>query len=58
MARSCLKDGSSASSGSGASSSRYRCGEIGSWSRAQDLLRQGHTYLDSDGDGEACESLK
>jgi len=53
------RSGSSASSGSGASSSgRYRCGEIGSWSRAQDLLRQGHAYLDRDGDGEACESLK
>jgi endonuclease YncB( thermonuclease family) len=53
----------SASSGGGASttgtsSSKYRCKEIGSWSRAQDLLRQGHTYLDRDGDGEACESLK
>jgi endonuclease YncB( thermonuclease family) len=53
----------SSASGSGASStgsgsSRYRCKEIGSWSRAQDLLKQGHTYLDRDGDGEACESLK
>jgi len=53
------RGGNSASSGSGASSSgRYRCGEIGSWSRAQELLRQGHAYLDRDGDGEACESLK
>ena len=26
--------------------------------RAQELLREGHTYLDRDGDGEACESLK
>jgi len=52
------RGGSSASSGSGASSSRYRCGEISSWSRAQELLRQGHAYLDRDGDGEACESLK
>jgi len=53
------RGGSSASSSNGASSSgRYRCGEIGSWSRAQDLLRQGHAYLDRDGDGEACESLK
>jgi len=53
------RGGNSASSGSGASSSsRNRCSEIGSWSRAQDLLRQGHTYLDRDGDGEACESLK
>jgi len=49
---------SSASSSSGASSSRYRCGEIGYWSRAQDLLRQGNTYLDRDGDWEACDSLK
>ncbi len=37
---------------------RYRCQEIGSYARAQELLRQGHTYLDSNGDGEACESLK
>jgi len=27
-------------------------------SRAQDLLRQGLTYLDRDSDVEACESLK
>jgi len=53
------RSGSSASTSSGApSTSRYRCGKIGSWSRAQDLLRQGHTYLDRDGDGEACESLR
>ncbi len=26
---------------------RYRCKEIGSYARAQELLRQGHTYLDS-----------
>ena len=36
---------------------RYRCKEIGSYTKAQELLRQGHTYLDSNGDGEACESL-
>ena len=47
-----------ASTTSGSNSGRYRCKEIGSWSRAQDLLKQGHTYLDRDGDGEACESLK
>ena len=34
---------------------RYRCREIGSHARAQQLLRQGHTYLDGNGDGEACE---
>ncbi|MDH4405990.1 MAG: thermonuclease family protein [Cyanobium sp. D14.bin.5] len=39
-------------------SDRHRCKEIGSWDRAQELLRQGHRYLDGDGDGEACESLK
>ena len=37
---------------------RYRCKVIGSYARAQELLRQGHTYLDSNGDGEACESLR
>jgi endonuclease YncB( thermonuclease family) len=37
---------------------RYRCKEIGSYARAQELLRQGHTYLDGNGDGEACESLR
>ena len=37
---------------------RYRCKEISSYARAQELLRQGHTYLDGNGDGQACESLK
>jgi hypothetical protein len=37
---------------------RYRCSEIGSYARAQELLRQGHSTLDSKGDGEACESLR
>jgi endonuclease YncB( thermonuclease family) len=37
---------------------RYHCKDIGSYARAQELLRQGHTYLDSNGDGEACESLR
>ena len=36
----------------------YLCSEIGSYARAQELLRQGHTNLDSNGDGEACESLR
>jgi endonuclease YncB( thermonuclease family) len=36
---------------------RYRCREIGSYARAQELLAQGHTYLDGDGDGRACEAL-
>jgi endonuclease YncB( thermonuclease family) len=37
---------------------RHRCSAIGSWVRAQELLRQGHAYLDSNRDGEACESLR
>ncbi|WP_286196140.1 thermonuclease family protein [Synechococcus sp. CCAP 1479/9] len=37
---------------------RLRCREIGSFTRAQELLRQGHTYLDGNGDGVACESLR
>jgi endonuclease YncB( thermonuclease family) len=43
--------------GTTSASRRYRCSEISSYARAQQLLRQGHTYLDGDGDGEACESL-
>jgi hypothetical protein len=46
------------SSGSTSSSGRLTCRSIGSYARAQDLLRQGHTYLDRDGDGQACESLR
>jgi endonuclease YncB( thermonuclease family) len=37
---------------------RYRCSEISSYAKAQELLRQGHTYLDGNVDGEACESLR
>jgi hypothetical protein len=32
--------------------------EIGSSARTQELLHQGHTDLDSNGDGAACESLR
>ena len=46
------------SASSTGSSRKYRCKDIGSWSRAQQLLAQGHRYLDGDGDGEACESLR
>ena len=37
---------------------KYRCKEIASWNKAQQLLKEGHTYLDRDSDGEACESLR
>ena len=50
--------GRRSSSSSSGSSRKYRCKDIGSWSRAQQLLSQGHCYLDGDGDGEACESLR
>ena len=40
------------------SARRWYCRNVGSWERAQQLLREGHTYLDGDGDGEACEALR
>jgi endonuclease YncB( thermonuclease family) len=42
----------------GMAGQRYRCKQIGSFAKAQELLRQGHTYLDGNGDGVACESLR
>jgi len=42
----------------GYSGSKLTCRQIGSFARAQELLRQGHTYLDRNGDGVACESLR
>ena len=38
-------------------SGRYYCKDL-TYQQAQGLLKQGHTYLDRDGDGEACESLR
>ena len=46
------------SSSSAPTGRRYTCSQIGSYAQAQVLLRQGHRYLDGDGDGEACEGLK
>jgi hypothetical protein len=37
---------------------KLTCRDIGSFARAQEPLRQGHTYLDKNGDGVACESLR
>ena len=37
---------------------RYRCSEISSYAKAQELLRQRHSYLDGDGNGKACEALR
>ena len=36
---------------------KYKCAEIGDWDLAQKLLSEGHSYLDRDKDGEACEVL-
>ena len=36
---------------------RFYCRDL-SWQEAQELLRQGHSYLDRDGDGEACEGKR
>ena len=58
-----FRRGRSASPPGGTSSApssarRYTCGGIGDYARAQQLLKAGHTYLDRDKDGEACESLR
>jgi endonuclease YncB( thermonuclease family) len=46
------------SSSSAPAGQRYTCSQIGSYTQAQVLLRQGHRYLDRDGDGVACEGLR
>jgi micrococcal nuclease len=48
----------SASTSRTTSGGRYTCGKIGNFARAQELLKQGNTYLDGDKDGVACESLR
>ena len=40
------------------SGAKTTCKQIGSFARAQELLRQGHSTLDRNGDGVACESLR
>jgi len=52
------RSGTAPNSSSGTTRTRWRCKDIGSWTKAQQLLRQGHTYLDRDRDGEACEGLR
>ena len=37
---------------------RMTCSQAGSFSNAQGLLRAGHSELDGDNDGVACEHLK
>ncbi len=45
-------------SAGGYSGRKLNCRHLGSLARAQELLKQGHTYLDKKGDGVACESLR
>ena len=40
------------------SGAKTSCKQIGSYARAQELLLQGHSYLDSNGDGVACAGLR
>ena len=40
------------------SGAKITCKHIGTFARAQELLRQGHSYLDRNGDGVACEGLR
>ena len=37
---------------------KQRCADIGDWSKAQKFLQAGHSYLDRDNDGVACEALE
>ena len=43
-------------SNGGSAKKKYRCKEIKTWETAQKLLKEGHAYLDRDGN--ACESLR
>ena len=52
------RKGKRSNANSSGNSRKYRCKDIGSWGQAQQLLSQGHQYLDGDRDGEACESLR
>ena len=36
---------------------KQKCADIGDWSKAQKYLQAGHSYLDRDKDGVACETL-
>lgn len=42
----------------GYSGRKLTCRQIGSYARAQELLRAGDSYLDRSGDGIACKSLR
>jgi hypothetical protein len=44
--------------GSGGGGGRLRCSDFDTWDEAQAALEAGHTELDRDGDGIACESLR
>ena len=52
-----MTGGGGSGGGSGGGEGRYYCKNL-SHQEAQRLLSQGHTYLDRDGDGEACEGKR
>ena len=52
-----MTGGGSANGGATSGGGRYYCKNL-SHQEAQRLLSQGHTYLDRDGDGEACEGSR
>jgi endonuclease YncB( thermonuclease family) len=61
------RSGRSSNSGSTSTSSpstqgstgrKYRCSDFKTAAEATSALKQGHSYLDKDGDGRACESLR
>jgi endonuclease YncB( thermonuclease family) len=45
-------------SSQGSSSRKYRCSDFKTAAEAQAALKHGHSYLDKDGDGRTCESLR
>jgi endonuclease YncB( thermonuclease family) len=50
--------GTKPSGSSSGSTKKFRCSDFKTYAQAQGALKQGHTYLDKDGDGSACESLR
>ena len=44
--------------GGGQSGGRYRCKQIGSWTKAQDSLKQGNSNLEREGEEGAREGLR
>jgi endonuclease YncB( thermonuclease family) len=50
--------GTKPSGSTSSSTKKFRCSDFKTYAQAQAALKQGHAYLDKDGDGSACESLR